>query len=511
MLLAGKNHMFNRSLSAMRLFVVLCLLMVGGIALEGCQASRFTEKLVITEGPSMNHGRMSATLGAVRLKDGRVVVVGGSKKEWPFDPLDGGHAIEILDSQQKKWSMTNIKVPYKLAGRAYELPDGRIIVFTSGYILDPNSSNPDPAPKLSARVAKYTPSSGAVSAVLIDLKSGKVVPIYRPKGNKAGNPPVKGKGAALLQRAFDRSIQLKDGRIIRVGGELRYRKPAPIPTCKEKRCYYCIKDNCSYFQDSIAICKEDKDCPDRWFNEQKVVLNQIEIYTPPDNKNPLGSVRTLYMEEARASTGLIELDNGKVLISGGWGPKGAGKNQNYDQTYLLDPDEKDVKKALTQGPRMLTRREDHAEAVLQDGRILMTGGTDQNANTSGTSEIYDPKANRFYYGPPMSLPREDHRVVTVGPLLVFVGGEVKDKADHIRNTAEVYHGEDASHIGHVFLFDKFVEGADGFAGISDFAVVKLDENRLMILGGQQGKQDRDGEYISGGTASRRTLIVKYTP
>lgn len=490
-------------------------LLCASLGMLGCQATPATERLVTWEGPQLNHGRMSASLGAVRLKNGRIAVIGGSPSEYPFVPLRGTKSIELVDpecvlspkckSEKEKckcWFSAGIDLKYPISGAAFTLPDGRILAFSSVFIFNQKSNRTDPDPP-----SKNEPTSGPVSAVLIDLANKSVTPIYRPKDNIGGNPPITGTGPALMMRAFERNIQLRDGRIVRIGGHVNYVEAPPVGSCKESVCSYCSGKKCEVSSPPIK-CDKDSDCPAKKAQKDFHVLNDIEIYTPPSAQFPMGRVQHLKMKEARSSVSAIELVDGRVLITGGWGPKGIGKNQNYLHTYYLDL--KKEKPELIDGPEMLFYREDHSMAVMKDGRVLITGGTNHEAITIRQSEFFDPKQGLFFHAPSMNLSREDHVGVPLGPWLLFFGGEVNEKADQIRNTMEMFNASTGAYIGPYFLFSRTVEGAyKGFAGTTDFAVLHLDANTLFLFGGQQGLQDRDGEYISGGLGSKRSLVLQY--
>ena len=147
---------------------------------------------------------------------------------------------------------------------------------------------------------------------------------------------------------------------------------------------------------------------------------------------------------------------------------------------------------------------------LRDGRILITGGTDQNQITRNTAEFFDTKKGIFEFAPSMTLSREDHIPLPLGPWWIFIGGEDNGKADLIRNTAEIYDAKTGEYIGPIFLFSRPKRGPDkGMAGITDFAAISLTPDIILITGGQQGLQDPDGEYISAGKGSKRTLIIQY--
>lgn len=486
--------------------LLLCCWFIGSL---GCQAEKLSNRLTLREGPPLKYGRMSSSLGAVVLKDKRVVIVGGSPTEYPFAPLLGTKAVEILNPQWSQWQEAGIDVPYPISGKAYLLPDGRILAFTAIYVFNPSDDSVEP-PKDSAALW-----SGAVSAVILDLDKKTQTPIYRPKHNTAAAnaTPLKGTGPYLLQRAFARSLQLKDGRIIRIGGRLIAQSAPPKASCDTGRCRYCSGGKCQPHPDGDYICKEDKECPAIEGTSQRQVLKIIEIYTPPDASHPLGQVKRVSMDEGRYNLDAIELLDGRVFLVGGIGPTGAGPNATYNTTYLLNPNTGELRK----GPRLRVAREDHSLALLDDGKVLITGGTDQNESTTNVTELFDPTQERLTDGFPMDVSREDHQTVPLGPWLLFLGGEDNNKSDLIRNSGEAFDRKTGIHISSFFLFTressqtatKLCPNTNGFAGIDDFAAVALDRTHVLLLGGQQGCQDRDGDYISPGKGSQRTLFIEF--
>lgn len=73
----------------------------------------------------------------------------------------------------------------------------------------------------------------------------------------------------------------------------------------------------------------------------------------------------------------------------------------------------------------------------------------------------------------------------------------------IRNSAEAFSRTTGRYVSAFLLFSRLAVGdqKDGFAGITDSAVLELGPNRVLIFGGQQGLQDATGEYISAGIGS----------
>jgi len=81
------------------------------------------------------------------------------------------------------------------------------------------------------------------------------------------------------------------------------------------------------------------------------------------------------------------LQNGKVLVAGGTDGSGAA----LATADLYDPT---TKTFSTTGP-MGTARQHFAATLLPDGTVLITGGLDINGNPLMTAELYDPNAGTF--------------------------------------------------------------------------------------------------------------------
>src|SRR5439155_23604168 len=73
---------------------------------------------------------------------------------------------------------------------------------------------------------------------------------------------------------------------------------------------------------------------------------------------------------------------------------------------------------------MSSPRQDHAAAVLSDGRVLIAGGSSDGTNALNTTDIYDPQAGSVSPGPVMSTARAKHTATTLldGTVVVIGGG-----------------------------------------------------------------------------------------
>src|SRR5207244_10781411 len=64
----------------------------------------------------------------------------------------------------------------------------------------------------------------------------------------------------------------------------------------------------------------------------------------------------------------------------------------------------------------------HTATLLNDGRVLFTGGTDDSGQSTATAEVYDPATGRFHLVGSMTSPREGHVATLLKSGRVLVGG-----------------------------------------------------------------------------------------
>ncbi len=95
------------------------------------------------------------------------------------------------------------------------------------------------------------------------------------------------------------------------------------------------------------------------------------------------------MTSARQCHTATPLDDGKVLIAGGWtaGPQG----QSLSSAELYDP-----ATGTFSGTGSMTSERCRARSTrLADGRVLIAGGQDGSSRAVNSAELYDPKAGTF--------------------------------------------------------------------------------------------------------------------
>lgn len=80
--------------------------------------------------------------------------------------------------------------------------------------------------------------------------------------------------------------------------------------------------------------------------------------------------------------GISSLQDGRILITGG---------SNADVTSFYDP----ASNAFTKGPNMITPRGYQTSATLSDGRIFTIGGAYSPPIVGKDGEVYDPVTNKW--------------------------------------------------------------------------------------------------------------------
>jgi len=113
------------------------------------------------------------------------------------------------------------------------------------------------------------------------------------------------------------------------------------------------------------------------------------------------------------------LNDGRVLVTGG---TTYYMSPSYTTTEIFD----ETAGTFTAGPNMSAPRAGHTATLLLDGRVLVAGGYRKDGTTItylSTTEIFDPTTNTFTAGPTMPGPRGHHSAVrTASGHVALVGG-----------------------------------------------------------------------------------------
>ena len=148
----------------------------------------------------------------------------------------------------------------------------------------------------------------------------------------------------------------------------------------------------------------------------------LKYYDSKTNK-----IRTIFDSDANkilSHSSCTKLNDGSILITGGGGPL---MKKILASTNIFLPETKQIKK----GPDMLMPRAYHNAITLNDGRVLISGGkTGKMVYWPDVSdrklEFYNPKTNKFEYGPALPNTIYEHTAVNLsdGNVLI-IGGRIE--------------------------------------------------------------------------------------
>ena len=183
------------------------------------------------------------------------------------------------------------------------------------------------------------------------------------------------------------------------------------------------------------------------------------------------------MTQARTGASAALLQDGRILITGGQsadGPSASAELVNHDGSFSA-------------AARMHIARSNHISVVLHDGRVLVAGGTTTGGRTTSSAEIYDPVSNVWSAASSMVEPRsgqtasllEDGRVLVAGGETVgLLGPSVSASLEIFDPTTNV-----------------FVTAGVLSTARKGHAAALLADGRVLIAGGSDGAGTLDSVDI----------------
>ncbi len=167
---------------------------------------------------------------------------------------------------------------------------------------------------------------------------------------------------------------------------------------------------------------------------------------------------------------LTLLPDGRVLVAG------------YPRAELFDP----TTSTWTQASASTqTERHGHAATLLADGRVLLTGGSDDAGAWLTTAALYDPATDTFTATGSMARPRAHHRSVPLpdGTALVLGG---RDDGYSALQTVERFDPTTGTFSTRVPLVIRRMS----------YEFVRLGDGRLLLVGGRNATYTESPDYTS---------------
>src|SRR2546427_271181 len=120
------------------------------------------------------------------------------------------------------------------------------------------------------------------------------------------------------------------------------------------------------------------------------------------------------MAAARSGAATALLTDGRVLVTGG--SDAAGATLSAAEFFNSDG-------SFTAAPPMNFARSGHTATLLQDGRVLVAGGTSSTGAATDTAETYDPASNSWTAAGPLMAARSGQTATLLqnGQLLLAGG------------------------------------------------------------------------------------------
>ena len=235
-----------------------------------------------------------------------------------------------------------------------------------------------------------------------------------------------------------------------------------------------LKMNAERAAHSATLLQDGKVLIAGGFREEgtsEIAISSAELFDPVTNT----FTPTSDMNEPRNGHTATLLPNGKVLLAGGWNQQGRTKTAE-----LYNPQTKTFEYTGS----LMAPRQGLTATLLKNGQVLIAGGDSARNTPQLTAELYDPTTGTFTPTGNLKDGRFGHTATLLNDGTVLLVGGTSGN-DNILASAEIYDPETG----------QFASTSDANVVRYKHTAVLLQDGNVLILGGAD-ERDWNGKYAS---------------
>ena len=193
-------------------------------------------------------------------------------------------------------------------------------------------------------------------------------------------------------------------------------------------------------------------------------FDSAELYDPATGTwATTGPLRTARNEQTATL-----LQDGRVLVAGGFGAIGSLANATLTSTELYSP----TTGVWTPATAMHISRAGHSATLLPNGKVLVAGGSTENAFSTSSAELYDPATGIWILTGAMTTPRWRQTATLLPDGMVLVAGGL-GPTNNTLASAELYNPATGTW-----------SGTGSMAGArNEQTATLLQDGRVLVAGG----------------------------